>query len=285
MIKNDQIEIIIHKKLRHSATCRAAIEHYKEKILSEKLIGKFQNLDKFIRENILKQGSADFDVPYDNENNTYKVEAYVNYYMLMHYSANVAVFKNLTDIFDNITKSQRILFVDYGCGPMTSGLALLRRLDKLRAKEDVAYRGIDKSARMLEKAGQINMDCGFFSDAEFFSSIDCAVANAKEVVSSDCVVIVNFSYVLSPSTHRGGVDNLINAIINLANATIGAKSCMYVVYSNPSVHSFHHNWHVVRAKFAEKFTYNEIGESPISYEFEYIKRTAFYSAAQLTSKT
>jgi len=241
---NNKPLIEIFSELKQSSEHRTAVEYFRHRTRAD-------CTDEEIRKGILKRGSVDFDSPtYEGEEPSYKVEAYIHCYMGMHYQANLAVFRKLGRKlgFDNINDSRRILFIDYGCGPMTSGLALLECLGKRCASTEIAYRGIDISRRMCEKARQINAAYGLFSDAGFFCGIDDAVKDINRTILDDCTIIVNFSYVLSKQTFKTSktnLDHLIDTIIDWTNK-LSSSGIFYILYMNPEGNFHHDNWNKMK---------------------------------------
>ena len=111
---------------------------------------------------ILEQGAADFDQKYCpddmGEKEHYRADYYVHGYMGMHLKQNFAALKYCFK--DRIR--QPLLFVDFGCGPMTSGLALAQVLSN-GYKAETSYFGIDASRHMVKKAKYINEKYKLFS--------------------------------------------------------------------------------------------------------------------------
>ena len=118
---------------------------------------------------ILEQGAADFDEKYCpsvmGEKEHYRADYYVHGYMDMHLKQNLTALKYCFK--DKIP--QPLLFVDFGCGPMTSGLALAEILSKQTSdyKAQTTYFGIDASHYMVKKAKHINKKYKLFSPKRF----------------------------------------------------------------------------------------------------------------------
>jgi len=272
----------IFSELKQSSECRAAVEYFRHRTRT-----RADCTDEEIRKGILKRGSVDFDSPtYEGEEPSYKVEAYIHCYMGMHYQANLAVFRKLGRKlgFDNINDSRRILFIDYGCGPMTSGFALLECLSKRCASTEIAYRGIDISRRMCEKARQINAAYGLFSDAGFFCGIDDAMKDINRTILDDCTIIVNFSYVLSKQTFKPDkttLDHLIDTIIDWANNLSSLDIYFYILYMNPEG-NFHDNWNKMKNGLKQEWICISVGEGTCKYGYPnpYLN-PVYYSSVEL----
>jgi len=273
MAKDSMDKIV--SELRNSTNCAEAIDHYNK-------------LGVNISPDVLERGTTDFDRPYRGEDGFYKVDAYIHQYLPIHYRRNFAVFENCK-FFDS---EKPCLFIDFGCGPMTAGLALAKRLGKARARETVAYWGIDISMRMREKAKQINAYYRLFFDVNFSDSFAKSAAYGRMTVDDflhDCIVVINFSYVLSDMTLKG--DNTVRAIIKqVANMTDYAtqRDCpVYIIYQNPHVgaakhDAMHANWEQFRRALSEKFAFKQEHSERCEYGN---KRRVFYSKIRLGALT
>ncbi len=275
MLRN-QIDQIINE-LCNSVNCKEALACYNE-------------LGVNISRAVLERGSTDFDRPYGTEDGVYKVEAYINQYLKMHYQRNVAVFGKCE--FLDIPKS--CLFIDFGCGPMTSGLALVKRLGIKRAREAVAYWGIDISRRMLEKSTRINNYYRLFFDANFSRSFGESNAYGKMTVrndfENDCIVVVNFSYVLSEMTLKG--DDFVSAIVSditKISSYVFAQDCpMYIIYQNPDssaalYNKMHGNWATFKQHLSTEFLIKQEYVGVCPYTTYRLKKT-FYATILIGRK-
>lgn len=268
----DSIDKIV-SELCHSANCMEAVDYYKK-------------LRVNIPFSVLERGTTDFDRPYGDEDNFYKVEAYIHQYLRMHYRRNFAVFENCK--FLNAKKP--CLFIDFGCGPMTAGLALAKRIGKERARETVAYWGIDISTRMREKAEQINGYYRLFSDANFSESFAKSAAYGKMVKNdfhNDCIIVVNFSYVLSDMTLKGAVHAVTKQVAKMAEYAFQHNCPMYIVYQNPhagaaNYDKMHANWAKFRGELSEKFAFKQEYAGHCEYGN---KRRVFYSKIRFGALT
>ncbi len=99
------------------------------------------------REEILKRGRANFSEPYNELSSEDKVLLYCIYYLPMHLFSSYHVFsKHLASISD------KVVFIDFGCGPLTSGIAFWA----FAQQSNITYLGIDNSEAMRYKAERIN---------------------------------------------------------------------------------------------------------------------------------
>ena len=104
---------------------------------------------------ILRQGQSDFDeTSYDKPSNEYyfpkdKVSIYCVHHMPRHLFGSYHIF---TNFLSPISEKSKVVFIDFGCGPLTSGIALRA----FAGQCDITYIGIDSSQTMLDKAAVIN---------------------------------------------------------------------------------------------------------------------------------
>jgi superfamily I DNA and/or RNA helicase len=117
----------------------------------------------YIRMNVIEYGRTNFDQATLEHSSLDKVNLYCFYNMRKHYFSSIAIFKSFADYFEASfsNSDKRISFIDFGCGPLTSGLALnqhFRYISNFRFH----YIGIDISNAMLSKAKE-------FSDTELFN--------------------------------------------------------------------------------------------------------------------
>ena len=109
---------------------------------------------------ILERGRAHFNTDPDGLTSHDKVIIYCYYYMQMHIVSSFHVFKKSDSLLKEYIRdpNKNIVFIDFGCGPLTSGVALAgyyRSLDKDK-QLDFHYIGIDNSEAMICKATEIS---------------------------------------------------------------------------------------------------------------------------------
>lgn len=246
--------------IKVSAKCADAVMHYRTN----------ENMsDQAIREQITQRGSANFDIPYNDEDTKYRVESYIHSYLAMHYDANRAVFSGCTFFV-----TEKMVFIDFGCGPITSGLALLATLGKASAGTEISYYGVDISRNMRDKADSINQEYKLFSDAVFYAGLESAITHSKtaiaECLTTNCVVIINFSYVLSACTlnKSESVDNLFAKIVLLSSIVFNnPHHSIYIIYQNPAVFvgEIYENWSSLRAQLTRKFKHEICNKGNVDY--------------------
>ena len=221
--------------------CDGAVEHYRKAGMN--------------KEQILERGSVDFDKkckPDDeHEESPYRVDYYVGRcgYMDMHLKQNLAALKYCFK--DKIP--QPWLFVDYGCGPMTSGLALAEILSEQPSdyKAQTTYFGIDASHHMVKKAKYINEKYKLFSP-ECFKVVQGTQFDPQKISPSfpePQNVVLCLSFALAPNTLRPDVQtkNTAGKLADtwkkyIANQTQCRETS--IIYINPVDYSrnLHSNW-------------------------------------------
>ena len=242
--------------------CDGAVEHYRKAGMN--------------KEQILERGSADFDKkckPDDeHEESPYRVDYYVGRcgYMDMHLKQNLAALKYCFK--DRIP--QPLLFVDFGCGPMTSGLALAEILSEQPSdyKAQTTYFGIDASHHMVKKAKYINAKYKLFSP-ECFKVVQGTQFDPQMILDSfpePKIVVLCLSFVLAPDTFRpaGRAENIVRKLADDWKEFVeNQPQCKEtrIIYLNPLDMEFHSNWHSFKGKLLKSngiFCY----ASPEKYE-------------------
>ncbi|MDC0480286.1 hypothetical protein OAN76_02275, partial [Candidatus Marinimicrobia bacterium] len=173
---------------------------------------------KFHRTSIVERGQADFTRSNLGLNTDELGLLYSYYYFQMHFSSTVALFYDLREIFLEkiINTSNKIYFVDIGCGPFTSGIAFLhftrlrstqKTIELRRNSIDLQYRGIDLSNSMLSLGKKLCTDysSGIEDNGLYYSKI--SVSNSVMRVTRsirnsgiNSTIILNCCYLFaSPS--------------------------------------------------------------------------------------
>lgn len=235
---------------------------------------------------ILKQGAADFDQKYypndAHEKAHYRTDFYVSDsgYMDMHIKQNLQAIRE--SFKDGIPES--LLFVDFGCGPMTSGLALAEVLFKQTPnyKTHTSYFGIDASRNMVAKANYINERHRLFAPERFKvvqgTQFDSTMIPQSFSNSQDMVLFLSF--VLAPQTYQA--DNIGKLAEGWKQHIENQLECKQtkIVYLNPLDAFFHSNWYVFKKSM---LTSNAIGrfcytcDNDIELPVREIRRPVYYA--------
>jgi SAM-dependent methyltransferase len=198
----------------------------------------------FIRNNIIEYGRADFEQPslfnqsFSKED---KVNLYCFYNMRKHYFSGVSIFDSYKEFFEIELKqtSGRTTFFDFGCGPLTSGIAF-NQTYKHNIEFSMKYVGIDISNAMLNKATEFSKSILFKKNIEFkflnsFKQLDEKTMEEWFRVSN--LVVLNFSYIFA-NLKTEEINDLVNDVNQLVKKYPLNKYVL--VYQNP-VHR-HHNF-------------------------------------------
>lgn len=185
---------------------------------------------------ILSQGQSNFDeTSYDKPSNEYyfpkdKVAIYCVHHMPRHLFGAYHIF---TNFLTPINKENKVVFTDFGCGPLTSGIAF----HAFTGRCDITYLGIDSSQTMLNKAAVINTYGPNTYREPFFDKIalirdsdglprllDGSIENGDGTQ-----IIFNFCYFFSSPTLD--IDNLSDVLIEVMKEYNQHK--MWFIYQNP----------------------------------------------------
>ena len=185
---------------------------------------------------ILSQGQSDFDeVSYDKPSNEYyfpkdKVSIYCVHHMPRHLFGSYHVF---TNYLTPISETDKVVFIDFGCGPLTSGIAFRA----FAGHRDITYLGIDSSQTMLNKAAAIN-NYGLNTYREPFFEKIALIRDTdhlprlldRYIEKGDrAQILFNFCYFFSSPTLD--IDALSDVLIPMMTAYNQHKMCL--IYQNP----------------------------------------------------
>ncbi|MGI9558440.1 MAG: hypothetical protein ACR2NQ_02060 [Thermodesulfobacteriota bacterium] len=190
--------------------------------------------DYVTSDDVLGRGGADFCEPYlvgTPVTVEERVLGYCSRYFRMHYDSSYEVFSWL---FQNPEHFTNTLFLDFGCGPGTSGVAFT---DFMKGG-DFQYVGVDRSPEMLKRGEEFLSFCGVID------RIFCDGGNLSSILygRKAKIVIFNLCFSLGAGTFKGNIDELC-ALLNYSIEEISPKHA-YIVYQNPEWQdSGHHvNW-------------------------------------------
>jgi hypothetical protein len=158
------------------------------------------------------------------------------YYLPMHFDAYYQVLTSAAASLANLLNSvDKVIFVDFGCGPMTSGLAFGAYLKDIQASVDVWYYGIDNEGEMHRLASAF-AGRGDVWGARFQSSFcstwhQLPIAGFNEDKSERTAVILNFAYFFGQPLIT---DVMINDIAGTVNSIARALGTIrsYITYLN-----------------------------------------------------
>ena len=228
-----------------------------------------------LAQEVLLHGAADFDSKYglddSREKTSYRSDFYVASYMDLHIKQNLAALQHCFrgDI------PQPLLWVDFGCGPMTSGIALAEKLAAQHPgyKNATAYFGVDASKNMADKAQYINDRYKLFAPERFrvvqSAHFDGAQIPPKFAQAATFVLCCSFS--LAPQTmKKHDMEKVMSFAADWKKFAEKHANCArtYVLYLNPHIgEHLHKNWRYFRYEMlvepAVNFCYTGGDEKPL----------------------
>ncbi|WP_218079429.1 class I SAM-dependent methyltransferase [Anthocerotibacter panamensis] len=239
----------------------------------EKLV--VQKDEDFHRKNILKQGRADFTKPLVIDSYTLPIEdivlVYCYQYMCMHWvSTHFVHWRNADTLTKYLTPiNSRIVFVDFGCGPMTAGAASYKALDRSYPELGVSYTyiGIDNAPAMLAKARTFASYPMLFSNRctfRYVSSWDILIPKINQLnfSHSASTIILNFTYLFASISLDS--DELAKIIIELSK--ICSQHPIFIVQQNPSLLALNEKWNRFKLHMSDTFSSLVETECTIDYQ-------------------
>lgn len=156
------------------------------------------------RLNVIEYGRTNFDQGTLEHSSMDKVNLYCFYNMRKHYFSSMAIFKSFNDYFKVAftNSNNRITFIDFGCGPLTSGLAFNQHFSNT-PNFYFYYVGIDISNAMLTKAKEFSESELFNRDSKFQftkSLNDISEDYWESIFTLSNLVVLNFSYLFGNLT-------------------------------------------------------------------------------------
>lgn len=199
------------------------------------------------RMNVIEYGRTNFDQGTLEHSSLEKVNLYCFYNMRKHYFSSIAIFKS----FDNYFKSafsnsnNRISFLDFGCGPLTSGLAFNQHFSSIE-NFHFSYVGVDISYAMLTKAKEFSETELFNKDSkfQFVKSINDISENYWDsLYTLSNVVILNFSYLFG-NLSKDDSDKLATEINGLIDKYPLNKYIL--IFQNSSIEKRNRTYNIFR---------------------------------------
>ena len=237
------------------------------------------------REQILKRGQADFNNGFNKLTPEEKVTLYCNYYLQMHVASGYYVLKKGESVLRKFfaIPNKNICFIDFGCGPLTSGISLAWAcLDWSEIygnnRLKINYLGIDTAIPMIKKAKNISSKYSnlfdnsiysfdFIKDFAKYSKISNFIEN-KLVSCEDELIVLNFSYFFaSDSLDVEEIIDLVEKIIN----NYGIQHQIVILFQNPINGYKNGEWQ----NFRERIQLNVVVED--EEEIKYRNTTSAYN--------
>jgi len=220
----------------------------------------------YCREHIIEYGTADFRQPCNTEKGVLspaeRVLIYCHFNLRKHYFSSYYIYSAYLDSISPLLlhNEQKLIFLDLGCGPLTSGLAIadlfLHRYGKLIPMN---YVGVDIAPAMLEKANEFS-DKGvtLFGNCEFDFLLNFSAALAlltDKLVKNGSPIIINASYLFASSSLN--ITDLAAFISQLhANCP---QSPIHVIFQNPNTESKNKKYKDWKSQLPDlKVVYNDV---------------------------
>ena len=173
-------------------------------------------LDTFtIRSEVINFGQANFDKPYKKLQPADIVKLYCYFNMRKHYYSSLYLFERCAWIKKLVSKEGCLKFIDVGCGPATSGIALTDYLLSTKSsKQQFDYIGVDYYDSMLAAAADFmtNSDYKECTNNDFLKSI---TEIKNDDFSNANSILLNTCYLFASPTLK--IDLLATEINNLLN--------------------------------------------------------------------
>ena len=240
---------------------------------------KNKNRD-YRRKEILEQGRTDFDTSFNGLTPADKVLLYCIYYMPMHLYSSYHIYTK--HLLRHITEN--VVFIDIGCGPLTSGIAFLAATSEC----NITYIGIDRSQAMLKKASEINQygfdkysTKPFFQRSHFskdYTKLPHLLESLEISQPNNTLIILNFCYVLASKTINVNLlSKTLNQIIQRYRAfklTIVYQNPVHPPDISPELSIWHQKWFALQPTF--RFFKSQVDNSNVE-EFCYNRSDFCYT--------
>lgn len=161
---------------------------------------------KEILDDVLIRGRGDFTKNYGKISADDKVLLYCYFNLKKHFFTSYAVFQTVVSSLEKffLNKAYKPIFIDLGCGPMTSGLALADLIHTNTGKGiNFSYIGVDISNPMMRKAESFKSLNIFSTESTFtfvnnWNEIEPSLLN--ELAGKNNPIIFNASYLFASSS-------------------------------------------------------------------------------------
>jgi hypothetical protein len=217
--------------------------------------------ESFQRKSILRQGKANFITGESDLTPDQTALLYCRHYLQMHLVSS----RYLFDVYVDSQFSQQsplnpeqITMIDFGCGPMTSGLALAWHAQERHNKKlTMNYIGVDHAPAMLQLAKNFSKNQQLFSQNSNFQFLtEC---NDSQVLI-ECIesvednfqkspIFLNFSYLFaSDSLEQFKLAQVVNDALKYFN-----KRNFVILFQNPPAAYLNNKWFDFKNNLACKF--------------------------------
>lgn len=211
------------------------IKQHPDTVWHEKPFGYTKD---YIRYEILSTGLADFDQPFKNLLPRERVKLYCYFNLRKHYFTSYSIFERLPTLLDVYQSKKRIKFIDIGCGPATSGLALIDFLNNQTGRAVLLdYFGIDIFNAMLEEANDLLMNDAIDKASIIRLCSQLKNVDIEELKDGSCL-IVNTCYLFASS--RLDVEELASFVNKIRKKNRSVPK--FLLFQNPNDRSKNSNY-------------------------------------------
>jgi len=234
--------------------------------------------ESFQRKSILRQGKANFITGESNLTPDQTALLYCRHYLQMHLASSrylFDVYANSQFGYQSPLNPDQITMIDFGCGPMTSGLALAWHAQEVHNKKlNVNYVGIDHAPAMLQLAQNFSRNKQLFSQNSNFQFLaECnesqALIQCIESVESHpqkSPIILNFSYLFaSDSLEQYQLAQIVNDVLKYFN-----KRSFVILFQNPPLHYLNKKWFDFKNHLACEFNVAQQQIQLPYYEYQFL---------------
>lgn len=236
-----------------------------------------------IRYDIIELGQANFDKEYRNVLTGKEiVMLYCYFNMRKHYFTSLSMFERLGNLLDIYNSPKRIKFIDIGCGPATSGIALIDYLNSKTGRPVlVDYFGVDIAASMRDAATDFMSNEIVDNNSLVRVVKEFDELNLSELTDGSCILINTCYLFASPSLDISKLANFVNEV-----RSQNKKVLKYLLFQNPDDTEKNEKYFRFK-KLIEPFevTYSEVDtvfyNNKINSPFEPTSEHVFYELLKL----
>lgn len=188
-----------------------------------------------IRRDIIEYGRADFRSGFKGLSASDKVLLYCYFNMRKHFFTSLYLFgriyQSLLPLFER--RNSTLVFIDLGCGPLTSGLAIADLHHQTTNNLlKINYVGVDIAEAMLDKARDFTR-CNIFDEESKYLFVtnwrEISDESLREFVELDNPIVINASYLFaSELLNENHLAEFISGIVQKYRT-----SKIYFTYQNP----------------------------------------------------
>lgn len=166
-----------------------------------------------IRYDIIATGQADFDRKYKSLSANEVVMLYCYFNMRMHYYTSLSIFERLSNLIEIYKSGKRIKFIDIGCGPATSGIALIDFIhNHTRQLVLIDYFGVDIAQSMRDTAEDFLNNDVIDNNSLIRVVKEVDELNLEELSNGGCILINTCYLFASPRLDIYKLANFVNEV-------------------------------------------------------------------------